>query len=697
MDLSARPASLVLVGSLLLGSIANPAFSAPAKGAPTAKSPAIIAVDPAYMDAKADPCADFYRFANGAYDSTPIPGAYAAYGVNQEIDERGWALLKTILDAAALAKASPATATQRIGDFYASGMDLSHLEKVGLEPIGELLGAVAGYSDPAQLPVLLAKLHAAGVRAGWSVYVGTDDKDSTSVIVNIGQGGLSLPERDYYLRSDAASAKLRDQYAQHVAAMLQLAGEPTATAQQQGQAVLALETKMAKASKTLTELRDPEANYHKLDRKQLAQLSPALALSTWLKQLGVPDQQLAVVVGQPEYLAEVGKLVKSEPLAAWRTYLRWQVLRAYAPYLTAALDQENFGFYGRTLAGKTEQLPRWKRVLRTLDDSIGFDLGRLYVERAFSAEAKAKVLEMIDFHKEALRQAIARATWMGEATKVQARRKVDTMVAMVGYPDEWRDYTALTIRRDSYAGNVLASHRFEFARDLAKLGKPVDRKEWHMTPQTNNAYYDPTMNQIVLPAGILQPPFYDAKADDASNYGALSSTIGHEILHALDDQGSQYDADGNLKNWWTAQDRAAYDAKTAKVVALYQGYEGVPGLKLNGQQTLGENLADIGGVKIAWEAWKLAAKGKGKATDGVQKVGGRQLSADQRFFVAFAQSWRTNERVESLRLKVQSDVHSPVRWRVHGPAAALEIYSQAYGCKPGQAMFAEPERRFDLW
>ncbi len=695
MVLPLRPVSLLLAGCLTAAALPLAARAAAPQAPAAAKTPAVVAVDPAYMDLSTDPCGDYYRFANGGYDSTPIPGAYAGYGVNQEIDERGYALLKTLLDAAALAKASPGSATQRIGDFYASGMDLARLEQAGLEPISELLSAIATLKDGSQLHAVVAKLHAAGVHAGWSVYVATDDKDSTSVIVNLSQGGLGLPERDYYVRSDAASAKLRDQYAKHVAAMLQLAGEPTATALQQGQRVLALETKLALASKTLTQLRDPQANYHKMDRSQLAALSPQLALPTWLQLVGVPQTQQAVVVGQPDYLKALGKLASSEPVAHWQTYLRWQVLRAYAPYLSAALDQENFAFYGKVLAGKTEQLPRWKRVLRALDGGIGFDLGRLYVEQAFSAAAKAKVNEMIDFHKEALRQAIARAGWMGEATKVQARRKVDTMVAMVGYPDVWRDYSALTIRRDSYAGNVLASNRFDFARDLAKLGKPVDRKEWHMTPQTNNAYYDPTMNQIVLPAGILQPPFFDLAADDASNYGALASTIGHEILHALDDQGSQYDADGNLKNWWTPQDRQAYDAKTAKVVAQYQSYEGVPGLKLNGKQTLGENLADIGGVKIAWEAWKLAAKSR--SADATQTLGGRPLTADQRFFVAFAQSWRTNERQESLRLKVQSDVHSPVRWRVHGPAAALVIYSEAFGCKAGQAMFAEPTRRFDLW
>jgi predicted metalloendopeptidase len=689
---SARRLHRALTAAVATAAVATAAFVAPL--APAWAASPVLAVDPAYMDAQVDPCQDYYGFANGAYERVAIPPAFAAYGVNQEIDERTRDLLKAILDSAALAKAAAGSPTQRIGDFYASGLDQAGIERAGLAPIAELLDAVAAYKDPAQLPLLMALLHRAGVRAGWSVYVGPDEKDSASVTVNLAQGGLGLPDRDYYLRADADSAKLRGQYTKHIQAMLQLAGEATATAQFQAQAVVALETAMAQASKTLVQLRDPQGNYHRMDRKALAALSPRLFLTTWLKAVGVPEAQSHVVVGQPEYLSALSKLVKGGKIADWRAYLRWQVLRAYAPYLGQALERESFGFYGQTLAGRTEQLPRWKRVLQALDQGIGMDLGRLYVDQAFSPRAKAKVLEMIRFHQTALRASIARATWMGEATKVEARRKVDTLVAMVGYPDEWRDYSALQIRRDSYAGNYLASQRFDWQRDLAKLGKPVDRKDWQMTPQTNNAYYDPTMNQIVLPAGILQPPFFDVDADDASNYGALASTIGHEILHALDDQGSQYDADGNLKNWWTAADRTAYDAATAKVVAQYNGYQ-VAGLAINGQQTLGENLADIGGVKIAWEAYKLA--GKGKPASPAKTVAGRLISDDQRFFVAFAQSWRTNERLESQKLKVQSDVHSPVRWRVHGPGAALEIYSRAFGCATGQAMFAEPARRFELW
>lgn len=653
-----------------------------------------VAVDPAYIDAAIDPCQDFYGFANGRYDATPIPAAYAAYGVNQEIDERGWAILQEILDQALLTKAAQGTPTQRIGDFFASGMDQAAIDRADLAPIAELLDAVAHYRDPAQLPVLLAALHQAGVRAAWSVAIGPDEKDSRRVIVNLGQGGLGLPERDYYLRDDADSARLRQRYTDHIAKVLQLAGDATATAQQQASAVVALETRMAKASKSLVQLRDPQANYHVFDRRGLAALSPRLFLTTWLERVGVAASEQRVVVGQPAYFAALGELAKTAPIADWRAYLRWQVLRAYAPVLTSALERESFEFYGRTLAGRSEQLPRWKRVLQTLDQAVGMDLGRLYVERAFSAAAKAKVIEMIGHHQEALRAAIARASWMSEATKSQARLKVDKLTAMVGYPDVWRDYSALQVTRSSYAGNVLAAHRFEFHRQLAKLGKPVDRGDWGMTPQTNNAYYDPTMNLIVLPAGILQPPFFDLSASDASNYGALASTIGHEILHALDDQGSQYDADGNLKDWWRAEDRAAYTAQTAKVVAQYAGYRSA-GLALNGEQTLGENLADIGGLKVAWQAYQLARRGK--PPEAPLTVAGKVLSAEQQFFVAFAQGWRTNERPESLRLKVQSDVHAPVRWRVHGPAAALEIYSQAFGCRPGQAMFAEPPRRFALW
>jgi predicted metalloendopeptidase len=366
------------------------------------------------------------------------------------------------------------------------------------------------------------------------------------------------------------------------------------------------------------------------------------------------------------------------------------VLKAAAGSLSRAFEEEAFAFYGKTLSGRTELLPRWKRMLEAADRALGEDLGQLYVQQAFSPEAKAQVKEMIRFHKEALRQSIQRSAWMGKTTQQEALRKLDTMREKIGYPDRWRDYSRLEVKRRPHVLNVLAANDFEFRRRMAKLGRPVDRNEWLMSPQTNNAYYEPALNEICLPAGILQPPFFDAKADAASNYGALASTIGHEILHGFDDQGSQYDADGNLKNWWTPEDRKAYDAMTDIVVRQYDAYEPLPGLKIRGRQTLGENLADIGGLKISYDAWRLATQGKPQPSS-------QGFNPEQRFFLAFAQGWRTNLRPEYLRTMIQSDVHSPIRERVLGPVSSLPEFQLAFGCGPGDAMTAKGERQFRIW
>jgi predicted metalloendopeptidase len=639
----------------------------------------ILGVDPAYMDRSADPCKDFYRFANGAYDKEPIPAAYAAYGVNQEIDERNWTLLKGLLESAASTKAVAGTPTQRIGDFFASGMDEAAIEAAGLKPLAPLFARIDGLKHGKDLAPLLADLHRQGVRGGFAFYIGIDDKDATKVIAQLGQDGLGLPEREYYFREDEKTKAQRAAYVAHIARMLELSGLPSAQAQAGAPKVMALETALAKAARTLEQLRDPEQNYHKVARKALPEMGAGFDWEAYFHGVGLPAAEQQLLVGQPEFLKAFGEIAAQGSLEDWRLYLRWHVLNATASALPKAYEQANFDFYGKVLSGRTEQLPRWKRMLLATDRALGFDLGKLYVEKAFSAEAKAKVLEMVKWHKEALRQSIQRAVWMSPATKVQALQKLDTMRAKVGYPDAWRDYGALKVARQPHVLNTLAASAFEFQRRMAKLGKPVDRTEWLMTPQTNNAYYEPTLNEICLPAGILQPPFFDAKADDASNYGALASTIGHEILHGFDDQGSQYDASGNLKNWWTPEDRKAYEARTGEVVALFDGYEPLPGLHIRGKQTLGENLADVGGLKISFEAWKLATAGKPQPTkDG--------LSPEQRFFVAFAQGWRTNQRPEQVDTQVKSDVHSPVRERVIGPVTLVEGFHKAFGCTNGKVL-----------
>jgi predicted metalloendopeptidase len=635
----------------------------------------VLGVDPAYMNRTATPCVDFYAYANGGYDKVAIPGAYAAYGVNQEIDDRNWAILRNILESSAKeTRPLKGSVIQRIGDFYASGMDEPTIEKAGIAPLSDALHRIQTMKDPAGIAPLLAWMHSHGVSGGFTFFVAADDKDSTREIARLYQGGLGLPEREYYFRADDASKLLREKYVAHVARIFELAGDAPTLAKAAAGQVLALETKLAEASKQLVELRDPVANYHKLNRAELGGLAAGFDWAAYLSGIALPDDQTELLVGQPEFLKAFARLTREVSLRDWKAYLRWNLLNASASELNRAFEEQNFAFYGTTLSGRTEMLPRWKRVLQATDTAIGEDLGQLYVKRAFSPAAKARALEMVQFHKEAMRLSIRNSPWMSEATKKAAYKKLDTMGAKVGYPDTWRDYSKLEIKRQPYVLNVMAARAFEFQRRMAKLGKPVDRAEWGMTPQTNNAYYNPSLNEMAFPAGILQPPFFDEKADDAVNYGALASTIGHELTHGFDDQGRQYDEQGNLKDWWAPSDVSAFKERADLVVKQYDAYEPLPGLHVNGSQSLGENIADVGGLKISYIAYRLASKNKSLRTvDG--------LTPDQRFFVAFAQGWRTNVRPESLRLQITSDVHGPIRFRVIGPVMDLPEFHEAFGCK----------------
>ncbi len=637
----------------------------------------VLGVDTAYLNRTAVPCVDFYGFANGGYDKVPIPGAYAAYGVNQEIDDRNWVILRDILESSAKqTKAPKGTIIQRIGDFYASGMDEAAIEKAGIAPLADALTRISAMNDPAGLAQMLAWLHSHGLNGGFTFFVAADDKDSSTEIAQLNQAHLGLPEREYYLRTDDASKLLREKYVAHITRIFELAGDAPASAKEAAGKVLALETRLAEASKRLMDLRDPIANYHKMKRLALADLAKEFNWPAYFKGIALLDSQTDVLVGQPEFLKAFSKLTQEGSLADWKSYLRWNLLNATAAELNHAFEEQNFAFYGATLSGRKEMLPRWKRVLQSTDQAIGEDLGQLYVKRAFSPAAKARALEMVKFHKEAMRLSIQNSPWMSEETKQAAFHKLDTMGAKVGYPDAWRDYSKLEIKRQPHVLNVLAARAFEFQRRMAKLGKPVDRAEWGMTPQTNNAYYNPSLNEMAFPAGILQPPFFDEKADDAVNYGALASTIGHELTHGFDDQGRQYDERGNLKDWWAPSDVAAFKERADLVVKQYDAYEPLPGLHVNGSQSLGENIADVGGLKISYVAYKLASKNKTlKTVEG--------LTPDQRFFLAFAQGWRTNVRPESLRLQVTSDVHCPIRYRVIGPVMDFPEFYKAFDCKEG--------------
>jgi putative endopeptidase len=634
----------------------------------------IVGVDCAYMNPAASPAKDFYSYANGAFDKVAIPGEYSAWGVNQEINERSYAILKNILETSVKSGGPKGSVAQRVGDFYAAGMDESAIEKAGARSLQPWFTEIAGIKSPSDLVTVIGHLQASGLDAGFGFGVQVDDKDTTAMIASFSQGGLGLPERDYYFRAGEEADDIRRAYVTHVTKMLELAGSNPESAKNESAAIMALETKLAQASRTLVDLRDPEKNYNKYERTVLAKLTSDFAWENFFTQLHFPSTEKAVLVGQPEFFKAFGSLLHSEPLESWKDYLRWHVLSQTADYLNRSLVDEHFAFYSKKLSGTTEQKPRWKRVMNAADNAIGEDLGQLYVRTTFSPAAKERALTMVKLHLEAMRNRIRGASWMSEATKTQAYKKIDAMRSKVGYPEHWRDYSKLTLTRDSYLANVIASSSFEIQRQLAKLGKPVDRTEWFMTPQTNNAYYDPTLNEMCFPAGILQPPFFDEKADDASNYGALASTIGHELTHGFDDQGRQYNASGNLKDWWTEADAKGFNERAEIVAKQYDDYEVLPGLHINGHQTLGENIADIGGLRVSYEAFKLATAGKKpESVDG--------FTPDQRFFIAFAQGWRTNERPERIRLHVASDVHSPVRWRVLGPVANFPEFRAAFGDK----------------
>jgi predicted metalloendopeptidase len=478
---------------------------------------------------------------------------------------------------------------------------------------------------------------------------------------------------------DKNSEEIRAAYVAHIARTLELAGDKPDAAKETAASIMAFETKLAKASRTIVDLRDPEKNYNKYQRDALGKLAPDLDWGGYFETIAFPANETKLLVRQPEFFAALSGLLTSEPLSVWRDYLRWCLISQTSNYLSKPFVEERFSFAGKKLSGATELRPRWKRVMAATDAAIGEDVGQLYVKRAFTPAAKARALTMVNLIKDAMRQHIREATWMSEATKAAAYKKLDTMRSKIGYPDKWRDYSKLDIARRPYVLNVLAANAFEFQRELAKLGKPVDRNEWNMTPPTNNAYYEPTLNEMCFPAGILQPPFFDEKADDATNYGSIGATIGHELTHGFDDQGRQYDAAGNLKNWWTAEDAKGFESRADSVAKQYDSFEVLPGLHISGRQTLGENIADVGGLRIAYSAYKLATQGKElKPSDG--------FTPDQRFFIAFAQSWRTNERPEQVRLHVASDVHSPVRWRVLGSIANFPEFNKAFGCdKPGQS------------
>ena len=662
----------------------------PAQTPPAPAAPMTHGVDLSTLDTSVLPCRDFYRYANGKWlAANPVPADRSTWGEMSEMAERNSAVLHSILDRAVTGPPAPVGSVERkVADFYRSGMDTARIEREGVQPLAPEFARIDQVADTPGLLAEIAHLHQNGIRAVWGFGVGADSKDSMHTIAQFSQGGLGLPDRDYYTKTDAKSAALRDAYAAHVARMFVLLGDAQGRAAAEAQTVLGIETRLAGASMTRLERRDPNATYHKLTRTQLDALAPGLSWKPYLAAVGDTDSG-PLLVGQPQFFTAVGGMLTSVPLANWKTYLRWHLIDSTADDLSDAFVAEHFAFFGKTLSGSPAQLPRWKRVLAQTDGSVGEGLGTLYVARSFSPQSKARALALVLNLKSALHDRLASLDWIGADTRKQALHKLDKMTIKIGYPDHPRDYTALAVDSLDYVTNALAARRFEVARNLQKLGHPVDRTEWGMTAPTVNAYYRPDVNEIVFPAGILQPPFFDALADDASNYGSIGAVIGHEMTHGFDDQGRQFDADGNLKDWWTAADKKNFQSRADLVARQFSSFVAVDDLHVNGPLTLGEDIADLGGLKIAYLAFEKSQAGKPRVS-----LGG--FTPEQRFFLAFAQVWRTNTRPEASRLRVATDPHAPARFRVLGPLANLPEFAQAFPCPAGEPKVAAAET-VNIW
>ncbi|WP_210487060.1 M13 family metallopeptidase [Rufibacter aurantiacus] len=696
-----KKSNLFWLASALSGVVAvgcsKPAVQQTTTAAPAAVSQAEeptvkgVGLNMANLDRSVSPCEDFNRFANGGWmKNNPIPASESGWGSFNELADQNNATLRAVVDAAVKQTgATKGTSTQLVGDFYAAGMDSATIERAGLTPLKPELDRINAIKDRNSLLSTMARMRVLGRGGVFGFYVGQDDKISTQYIVNINQSGLGLPDRDYYTKTDARSQSIKAEYLKHVGNMFQLLGDNEATARKNAGKVVELETRLANASMTRVQQRDPHATYNKMSVADLQKLAPNFNWPTMFKNMNVTGVK-EVIVGQPAFLKEANAMLAQVPVSDWITYLRWHLARTSAAYLPKAFVQESFNFNGKFLSGAKEMQPRWKRVLRMTDATIGEALGQEYVDKAFSPQAKAKALEMVSNLQTAFREHVKNLDWMSETTKQQALGKLNAFAVKIGYPEKWESYTGLTVSRNSYLQNVLQASEWGFRDNVSKLGKPVDRTEWGMTPPTVNAYYNPSMNEIVFPAGILQPPFFDPNADDAVNYGGMGAVIGHELTHGFDDQGSQYDPEGNLRDWWTAEDKAKFKERTDLVDRQYSAMQPLDSVFVNGKLTMGENIADIGGLNIAFTALQKAISGKN-----VGKIDG--FTPEQRFFLAWAQIWRNNSTPAALRQQVLTDPHSPAQFRINGPLSNMPQFYKAFNCGPGNKMYRPDAERVNIW
>lgn len=638
------------------------------------------AFDPSRMDTSADACDDFFQYSNGSWvKNTAIPPAYSRWGTFNILADDNQKIMHDVLEAAAKKKSVAGSDAQLIGDFYASCMDEAAIEKLGAAPLKEMLTKIESVKTRQDMQRMIATFHNNGVRAFFGFGSGADAKNSSMNIANASQGGISLPNRDYYLKDDAKSVETRAKFIEYATNLLKLVGESPETAANDAKTIMEVQMRFAKASKSPVELRNPEARYNKRTVAQLAEMTPNFSWTEYMTARGVPSVT-EINIGQPGFFEEFNKMMTDVSIDQWKVYLRWMLVDSAAPRLSKAFVDENFNFYSRYLTGTKEQQPRWKRCVSATDGAVGESLGKEYVKRAFTPAAQKRMSELIDNLFAAYNERLAKLDWMSEETRQKALAKLATYKRKIGFNDKPRGYAGLKISRAAYYSNVRNVATFETARNIKDVGQKVDKTRWGMTPPTVNAYYNPSFNEIVFPAGILQPPFFNFQADDAINYGAIGAVIGHEITHGFDDSGSQYDAEGNLKSWWTKDDRANFEERASCVVNQFNGYEVAPGLNINGKLTLGENIADLGGLTIAYAAFMKSMQGKSRTAD----IDG--LTPEKRFFLGWAQVWAAKSTPEAERQQVLTDPHSNARYRVNGPMSNLPQFKAAFGCKDGQRM-----------
>lgn len=649
-------------------------------------------IDLTNLDTTAVPQNDFYQFACGGWmEKHPLTAEYSRFGSFDKLAEDNRKQLNGLIEELAQQpNKTQGSIEQKIGDLYNLAMDSARLNAEGCQPIQATLGKIGALTDKAQLATLLPELYMNGEGGRlFYVYVDADAKNSSMNLLQTYQGGYALGEREYYLDNDEHTAEIRAKYQEHVAKMFELCGFTPEQAKNNAAAVLRIETRLATAAFDNVTLRDPQLNYNKMSMADLKALVPQIDWDAYWNGLGIQTDEISV--GQVKHLQEVGKIIESEPLADIVAYLQWQTIDGAASYLSDALSAQNFEFYGKVLSGKEAQTPRWKRAVDVVNGTLGEAVGQMYVAKYFPPEAKQRMLDLVKNLQISLGERIQNLEWMGDTTKARAQEKLDAFYVKIGYPDKWRDYTALEINpSESYYANLKHASRFENEYNFSFVNKPVDKNRWYMTPQTVNAYYNPSTNEICFPAGILQYPFFDMNADDAFNYGAIGVVIGHEMTHGFDDQGCQFDKDGNLHNWWTAEDKANFDARTKVMADYFDAIEVAPGVHANGRFTLGENIADHGGLQVSYQAFKNATKEAPLDTvDG--------FSPEQRFFLAYANVWAGNIRPEEILVRTKGDPHSLGRWRVNGALPHINAWYEAFGVTEDSPMYVAPENRVSIW